>query len=80
VIHFECLSDIRPLQTMQTHKNINISIVAIFWDTAPCSPYVNWRFGGTYNLHFQGREATEQETSLQQAAGQDEQSPGMSVI
>jgi hypothetical protein len=25
--------------------------VVIFWDTAPCSPYVNRRLGGTYNFH-----------------------------
>jgi hypothetical protein len=28
--------------------------VAIFWNLAPCSPYVNRRFGGTYHLHLQG--------------------------
>jgi hypothetical protein len=28
----------------------------IFWDITPCSPLsVNWRFGGTYRLHLQGR-------------------------
>jgi hypothetical protein len=27
--------------------------VAIFWDSAPCSPYSKWRFGGTYRLHLQ---------------------------
>jgi hypothetical protein len=37
--------------------------VAIFWDIAPCSPYVNRRFGGTYDLHLQGRGTAEQETS-----------------
>jgi hypothetical protein len=26
--------------------------IAIFWDTAPCSPYMNRRFGGTYHLIF----------------------------
>jgi hypothetical protein len=26
-----------------------VMIVAIFWDTAPCSPYVNRRFEGTYH-------------------------------
>jgi hypothetical protein len=29
--------------------------VAIFWDIAPCSPYVNRRFGRTYHLHLHGR-------------------------
>jgi hypothetical protein len=27
---------------------------AIFWDIAPCSPYVNRRFRRTYHLHLQG--------------------------
>jgi hypothetical protein len=31
---------------------------------APCSPYVNQRFGGTYHLHLQGRKSAEQETSI----------------
>jgi hypothetical protein len=31
--------------------------VAIFWDTAPCSQYMNQRFGGTYNLHLQRRKS-----------------------
>jgi hypothetical protein len=30
--------------------------VAIFWDIAPCSRYVNRCFGGTYHLHLQGRK------------------------
>jgi hypothetical protein len=25
---------------------------ALFWDVAPCKSCVNWRFGGTYRLHF----------------------------
>jgi hypothetical protein len=32
-------------------------IVAIFWNIAPYSSYVNRRFGGTYHLHFQGRKS-----------------------
>jgi hypothetical protein len=40
---------------------------AIFWDIAPCSPYVERRFRGTYHLHLQGKELAEQGTSLQQA-------------
>jgi hypothetical protein len=29
----------------------------IFWDVMSCSPLrVNWRFGGTYHLHLQGRK------------------------
>jgi hypothetical protein len=38
--------------------------VAILWDIAPCSPYMNERFGGTYHLHFQGRKSADQETSV----------------
>jgi hypothetical protein len=38
--------------------------VAIFWNMAPCSPYVNRRFEATYNLHLQGRKSAEQETSV----------------
>jgi hypothetical protein len=37
------------------HTTVVIDI--IFWDTAPCSLHVNWRFGGTYHLHFQGRKS-----------------------
>jgi uncharacterized protein YjhX (UPF0386 family) len=33
--------------------------VAIFLDTAMCSPYVNRRFGGMYHLHLQGRKSAE---------------------
>jgi hypothetical protein len=29
---------------------------AVFWDMAPCSPYMN-HFGGTYRLHLQGRKS-----------------------
>jgi hypothetical protein len=29
--------------------------VSIFLDTAPCSPYVNRRFGETYHLNVHGR-------------------------
>jgi hypothetical protein len=28
--------------------------IFIFWDIAPCSPYMSRRFGGTYRLHLQG--------------------------
>jgi hypothetical protein len=42
----------------------NTKISAVFWDIAPCSPYVNRRFGGTYGLHLQGRKSAEQETSV----------------
>jgi hypothetical protein len=33
-------------------SNLNADI---FWDIAPCSPYVNRRFGGKYPLHLQGK-------------------------
>jgi hypothetical protein len=33
-------------------------------DIAPCSQYVNRRFGGKYFLHFRGRKSDDQETSL----------------
>jgi hypothetical protein len=32
---------------------------AIFWYIAPCSTYMNRRFGGTYHLHLQGRKSAE---------------------
>jgi hypothetical protein len=35
--------------------------IAIFWDSEPCSPYMNRRFGGKFHLHFQGRKSAEQE-------------------
>jgi hypothetical protein len=41
-----------------------VMITAIFRDIAPCSPYMNRRFGGTYHLHLQGRISAEQETSV----------------
>jgi hypothetical protein len=30
--------------------------IAVFWDIAPCSPYVNRRFGETYHLQLQDRK------------------------
>jgi hypothetical protein len=32
---------------------------AVFWDIAPCSPYVDRRFGGTYHFHLQGRNSAD---------------------
>jgi hypothetical protein len=29
---------------------------AIFWDIAPCSPYLRRRFRGTYHFHLHGRK------------------------
>jgi hypothetical protein len=42
---------------------------AVSWDIAPCSPYMNQRFGGTYYLHLQGGESDERETSVLAALG-----------
>jgi hypothetical protein len=42
-----------------------VTNVAIFLDIAPCIPYVNRRFGGTYHLYFQGQKLAEQGTSVQ---------------
>jgi hypothetical protein len=37
----------------------------IFWDITPCSPVrVNWRFGGTYRLHLQGRRISRASRAL----------------
>jgi hypothetical protein len=37
---------------------------AVFWDVAPCRSCVNWRFGGIYHLHLQGRKIREREISV----------------
>jgi hypothetical protein len=37
---------------------------AVFWDVAPCSSFVNRRFGGMYRLHLPGREIRERGTSV----------------
>jgi hypothetical protein len=36
------------------------------WNIAPCSSYVNRRFGGAYRLHIHGKKLAEQESSRQQ--------------
>jgi hypothetical protein len=36
--------------------------ISIFWNIAPCSSYVNRRFGGVYHIHFQGRKSAEHVT------------------
>jgi hypothetical protein len=48
--------------------------VAIFWDTAPCSPYRNRRFGRTYR-----RKSAEQETSSRRYIPEDELSKAMLI-
>jgi hypothetical protein len=67
VYHFSTISTITALISCENlelnYSDINkriglacnkvMSNVAIFWDIAPCSPYVNRRFGGTYHHHLQ---------------------------
>jgi hypothetical protein len=36
---------------------------AIVWEMAPCSSYMNRRFGEAYHLYLQDRKSDEQETS-----------------
>jgi hypothetical protein len=43
---------------------------ANFCDIAPCSPYVNRRFGGKYHIRLQNQKSEEQETGVQQVARQ----------
>jgi hypothetical protein len=38
--------------------------VAIFWDTMPCSPYMNRHFKGTHHLQPQGQKSFEQEIAI----------------
>jgi hypothetical protein len=45
------------------HEHTLVLNVAIFWDIAPCGPYVKRIFGGTYQLHLQGRKSAEQRVS-----------------
>jgi hypothetical protein len=45
--------------------------IAIVWNIAPCSPYMNRRFGGMYRLHIQGPKSVEQEINVR-AGGQAE--------
>jgi hypothetical protein len=51
------------LYCARSTQNMN---VAIFWNIAPCSPNVNRRFGGAYQLHFQSKKSAEQGTRVQQ--------------
>jgi hypothetical protein len=46
-----------------THTNLQ---VPIFWDTAPCSRYINRLFGGIYHLRFHGQKSAEQDSSMYQ--------------
>jgi hypothetical protein len=41
-----------------------VMTLAIFWDTAPCSPNVNQCFGGMYHAHLQGRKSAEPDVSV----------------
>jgi hypothetical protein len=40
----------RTLLYGDTYLGMNVTIL---WVIAPCNPYVNWLFGGTYHLHSQ---------------------------
>jgi hypothetical protein len=46
--------------------------VPIFWDIAPCCPYMNRRFGGTYHPppHLQGRNQPNKKPACYQVARQ----------
>jgi hypothetical protein len=48
--------------------------VAIFWDMALCSLYMNRRFGGTYHLHLQCRKLAKQKKNQRAAGGLAEMS------
>jgi hypothetical protein len=56
---FEISSTLIPTNVFELHSVMN---VVIFWDIAPCSPYVNRSFGGCFYLYFQGGKSAEQET------------------
>jgi hypothetical protein len=45
----------------------DIMKIAIIWDIAPCSSYMNWRFGWLYHLHLQDLKSTKQEISVRAA-------------
>jgi hypothetical protein len=53
---------------------------AVFWDVAPCSPFVNRRFGGTYRLHMQCRKICERGTSVSRWLQTEHQSKTTSYI
>jgi hypothetical protein len=38
--------------------------VAIYWDIAPCSQYIDRRFGRAHHLHLQGLKIAEQEMCM----------------
>jgi hypothetical protein len=37
---------------------------AVFWYVTPCRSCMNWRYGGTYRLHLQGRGIRERGTNV----------------
>jgi hypothetical protein len=57
-----------------SHNVSNRLNVAIFWDIAPCSLYVNRRFEGMYQLHLQGITISRAKNSVQEVPRQTEQS------
>jgi hypothetical protein len=44
------------IQPVETNISQNFDV---FWDTAPCSPYVNRRIGEMYHLHIQGQKSVD---------------------
>jgi hypothetical protein len=66
-----CMERTHKSETVIFHVRFEVFTVVtmkndVFWDVAPCSSYINRRFGGTYRLHFQGREMRERGTSMNQ--------------
>jgi hypothetical protein len=53
----------RPVRTLKVRSQKSIKS-AVFWDVMPCRSCVNRRFGGTYRLHFQGRNIRERGTRV----------------
>jgi hypothetical protein len=53
----------RPCFQLHTGFEIHTAVAMnslIFWDIKSCSPFnVNWRFGETYRLYFQGRKISQ---------------------
>jgi hypothetical protein len=45
-------------------KTTHFMKVTVLWDIAPCSPYMNQRFGGMYYFLVQGRKSADRETSV----------------
>jgi hypothetical protein len=61
---FKNYSTLSLVPELHTPSRMGIN-VANFWDKAPCSSYVNRRFGGTFRHYLQGRRSFDRETSAQ---------------